>query len=330
MNEDQLIGWLRRRTGSRSLGDDAAIVSGTGTWVVTMDTQISGVHFPPDLDPAQIARRLLAVNLSDLAAMGADPAYAFLALAVPSSFDHRRFFTALLRDCRRYRLELAGGDLARSATATAAMTLLGRPAGDRLLTRSAARPGDRLWLGGSVGEAAAGCRLVSRGARIVGRRVDLPREFAAAKNVERAARRAVRRHLSPKPQLALGRWLSACPRGAAIDVSDGLARDLHRLCAASGVGAELDLDRVPVPAELESLAPAVDCEWRDLAIAGGEDYVLLFTLPLQLEPPLHLQCTAVGSIHHGKQVLVRDQGRKARLGARGWDHLEPASTKKAP
>lgn len=330
MNEDQLIRWLRRRTGSRHIGDDAAVISGAESRVVTMDTQIADVHFPPDLDPAQIARRLLAVNLSDLAAMGADPAYAFVALAAPGGFDHRRFFTALLRDCRRYRLELAGGDLAGSTLTTAVMTLLGQPAGGRLLTRSAARPGDGLWLGGSVGEAAAGCRLISRGARVVGRQARLPRGFTSPGKVARAARRAVRRHLLPTPQLDLGRWLADCPSAAAIDVSDGLARDLHRLCSASGVGAELDMDRLPVSADLGDLATSLDCQWRDLAIAGGEDYVLLFTLPLQVEPPAGLGCTRVGSILRGKDVQVRDGGRRTRLAARGWDHLEPGATKKAP
>jgi thiamine-monophosphate kinase len=332
MNEDRLIGWLRRRAGSRLIGDDAAIISGSGSWVVTMDTQISGVHFPPDLDPARIATRLLAVNLSDLAAMGAEPAYGFLALAAPAGFDHRRFFEALLRGCRRHGLELAGGDLAGSPITTAAMTLLGRPAGGRLLTRGGARPGDVLWLGGPVGEAAAGCRLVGRGARLVGRRVRLPPGFEASGIVERAARRAVRRHLSPTPQLALGRWLSDRPSGAAIDVSDGLARDLHRLCAASDVGAELDLEKVPVPASLGSLAADLHCKWQDLVLAGGEDYVLLFTLPNQLEPPSDLRCTAVGTILRDRQVYVRYGGRRAVLGARGWDHLQtaPQSKKKAP
>lgn len=333
MNEDRLISWLRRRTGSRQIGDDAAMISGNESWVVTMDTQISGVHFPPDLDPAQIARRLLAVNLSDLAAMGAEPAYAFLALAASRGFDHRRFFAALLRDCRRYRLELAGGDLASSTITTAVMTLLGHPAGGRLLTRSAAHPGDTLWLGGSVGEAAAGCRLLSRGARIVGRQARLPHGFVTSRRVARAARRAVRRHLLPTPQLSLGRWLADCPSVAAIDVSDGLARDLHRLCSASGVGAELDLERVPVPADLGELAASLDCQWRDFAIAGGEDYVLLFTLPLQLEPPSRLRCTRVGSILRGQAVHLRDGGRRTTLSARGWDHLErssPRSKKKAP
>src|SRR6185436_12693499 len=125
---------------------------------VTTDSQIEGVHFPPGLDPALVARRLLAVNLSDLAAMGAEPRHAFLALAAPPGFAHRRFFRALLAACRLQGVELAGGDLARDPHHVhAVLTLLGtRPAAGRWLRRDGARPGHRLWHGGTVGESAAG------------------------------------------------------------------------------------------------------------------------------------------------------------------------------
>src|SRR5699024_2590314 len=117
-------------------------------------------------DPALLARRLLAVNLSDLAAMGAHPAYAFLALSAPSGFDHRRFFRALLAGCRRTSLRLAGGDLAASPHVVATLTLLGtKPPRSRWLRRAGALPGHDLWLGGTVGESAAGRLLIERGAR---------------------------------------------------------------------------------------------------------------------------------------------------------------------
>src|SRR5262245_33797647 len=121
-SEDRLLAWLRREIGQRGpalLGDDAALLP-RGAWAVTVDSQIAGVHFDAGLDPALLARRLLAVNLSDLAAMGALPAYAFLALSAVRDFDHRRFFRALLSDCRRHGLALAGGDLATHPSATTA------------------------------------------------------------------------------------------------------------------------------------------------------------------------------------------------------------------
>ncbi len=338
MSEDQLIRWLRRRAAAAAgrsaaegslLGDDAAILPESDHWAITTDTQIAGVHFPADLDPAIIARRALAVNLSDLAAMGASPAYVFLALAVPAGFDHHRFFTALLRSLKRYGLELAGGDLSRAAQITAVLTLLGRrPAGQRWLRRETARPGEHLWLGGTVGEAAAGCRLVERGARLEGRKVRLPTEFETPAALAAAARRAVRHQLLPQPQLALGSWLGALEAGAAIDVSDGVARDLHRLCAASGVGAEIDLRRLPLGRGFKRLARRLGGEkqcWRSLALGGGEDYVLLFTLPAGLEPPVEFGCTRIGDIvrggHRGAPVTLRHDSERKPLPPLGWDHL---------
>src|SRR4051794_10078553 len=138
--EDSLLSWLRGRLASmmtgNGIGDDAAILPPLESSVVTMDSQIAGVHFPPDLAAADLARRLLAVNLSDLAAMGATPAYAFLALSAAPGFDHRRFLAALLAACRRHGLTLAGGDLARHSVLTTSLTLLGTKAETaRWLTR---------------------------------------------------------------------------------------------------------------------------------------------------------------------------------------------------
>ncbi|MGB6993947.1 MAG: AIR synthase related protein, partial [Thermoanaerobaculia bacterium] len=180
-SEDALVEWLRQRSdraGQALLGDDGAVISARGEWAVTVDHQIAGVHYPEGLDPAILARRLLAVNGSDLAAMGAQPRFAFLALAVPPGFDTRRLFASLLRACSRLDVELAGGDLARSPTATASLTLVGskNPKG-RWLRRSHGRAGDVLWVGGTLGESAAGRLLLARGARMSGRRVDLPGTF---------------------------------------------------------------------------------------------------------------------------------------------------------
>ncbi len=141
------------------LGDDAAILPPAGPLAVTVDSQIAGVHFVPDLDPAHVARRLLAVNLSDLAAMGADPAWAFLALSAPPGFNHSRFFRAFTAACRRHGVTLAGGDLARCDRLVTTLTLIGtKPESRRWLHRKGAQPGHDLWLGGTVGSRPwAGC-----------------------------------------------------------------------------------------------------------------------------------------------------------------------------
>lgn len=313
--EDELLRRLRGRLGPSSpIGDDAAVLSPSGPIAVTVDSQISGVHFIPDLDPARVARRLLAVNLSDLAAMGADPAWAFLALSAPPGFDHDRFFRAFTAACGRYGVTLAGGDLARCDQLVATLTLIGtKPEGRRWLRRSGARPGHDLWLGGTVGESAAGRSVIDRGGPST-----LP------PSLQRAARRAVRRHLIPRPQLELGRWLGEqeTPEMGVMDVSDGVARDLHRLCRESGTGAEIRADALPFSDRFFDLAAAIPADPFDLALAGGEDYVLLFTLPPGTQPPESFGCRKIGTITARNTVNLVHEGRRHRLPASGWDHLK--------
>lgn len=320
--EDKLLRWLRARLDSKLIGDDAAVLPEKGPFAVTVDSQIAGVHFEPDLDPAHVARRLLAVNLSDLAATGADPKYAFLALSAPPGFDHRRFFRSLLAACRRYGVKLAGGDLAKSPQVVTTITLLGtRHEGGRWLHRSGAQPGHDLWLGGTVGESAAGRRLIARGARHHGPRIDLPPDFSAPRSILAAARRAVRRHLSPEPQLGLGQWLGRQKEAAAMDVSDGLARDLHRLCRESGAGAEITAESLPFADRFLSLCECLGEDPLSLALTGGEDYVLLFTLPAGTSPPSAFGCRRIGTITRGARIrLIRD-GASRSLDDGGWDHL---------
>lgn len=326
MSEDQLLGWLRTHAGTSLIGDDAAVLPAGGPFAATVDSQIAGVHFTPGLDPALLARRLLAVNLSDLAAMGARPAYAFLALSAPASFDHRRFFRALLAACRRASLQLAGGDLAASPNTVATLTLLGtKPFDGRWLHRSGAAPGHTLWLGGTVGESAAGRLLIARGARLHGARsIDLPPGLPAA--LHASARRAVRHHLLPAAQVDLGLWLGRQREGAALDVSDGVARDLHRLCRESGVGAMIEADELPLADRFHRLCETLGADPLELALGGGEDYVLLLTLPPDVVPPACFGCRKIGQITREKHVLLRQAGTIRPLAALGWDHLAQQKT----
>jgi len=300
VNEDDLIRRLREQLGSSSpIGDDAAVLSLPGEVAVTVDSQISGVHFVPGLDPAHVARRLLAVNLSDLAATGAKPGHAFLALSAPPGFDRDRFFGAFVEACRLWNVTLAGGDLARCDQVVATLTLIGtKPEGGRWLRRSDAKPGHDLWLGGTVGESAAGRMLIARGAS-----EDHP---------------AVRRHLLPEPQLELGRWLGQQREGAAMDVSDGVAIDLHRLCRESGTGALIDADALPFADGFLDLCATLSVDPYELALAGGEDYVLLFTLPPGAQPP---GSRKIGTIQREKKIEWVREGRTRLLPASGWDHL---------
>jgi thiamine-monophosphate kinase len=320
--EDRLLAWLRQRLDSTLIGDDAAILPALGEAAVTVDSQIAGVHFPADLDAADLARRVLAVNLSDLAAMGATPAYGFLALSAAPGFDHKRFFRSFVAACRRHGLTLAGGDLARHPGGTVAtLTLIGtKDEGARWLRRGGAEAGHDLWLGGTVGESAAGRLLIERGARLSGARVELPGIYESfTSRWQNAARRAVRRHLRPTPQLALGRWLGLQPTGAAMDVSDGVARDLHRLCRESGVGAEIAAAMIPLSSRFPELCQTLGADPLALALTGGEDYVLLFTLPPGSAPPAG--CHRIGTITRKRGIGLVTDGARRPLAAAGWDHL---------
>lgn len=329
MSERDLLAWLRRAArglGGEKIGDDAAVLPPGGPWAVTVDSQIEGVHFFAGLDPAVVARRLAAVNLSDLAAMGARPRFALLALAAPPSFDHRRFFRALLSRCKRFGCELVGGDLARSRVLTATLTLIGEPSTktrrrDPFVRRSSARPGDSLWCGGTLGESAAGRLLLARGARVQNGKVELPSAFPNDPAMHSIATRAVRRHLEPRPQLALGAWLATLRRAAAIDVSDGLALDLTRLTEESGVGACLDAAALPRSRGLATLAEWLRTKERELMLGGGEDYVLLFALPPQIGPPASFRCRRIGAVTSGSDLSWIDHGREEALPILGWDHL---------
>lgn len=327
--EDELLRRLRARLGPKALiGDDAAVIStGPGPFAVTVDSQIAGVHFVPDLGLQFVAKRLLAVNLSDLAAMGALPAYAFLSLATPPGFDHDGFFRAFLRACRAYDVTLAGGDLARCDQIVATLTLIGtKPRSGRWLLRGEARPGHGLWLGGTVGESAAGRLLVALGARPeTGSHIRLPPGLAGPSRMLAAARRAVRRHVVPIPQLELGQWLGRQEDGAAIDVSDGVARDLHRLCRESACGAEIDAELLPFSERFVDLCDGISADPLALALGGGEDYVLLFTLPAEVEPPDSLGCRKIGTITRRPAILWKHRGRRRTLPAWGWDHLQTKS-----
>ena len=324
--EDRLTAWLANLAGSGDrIGDDAALLEFGGRQLAfSVDTQRANVHIPIDLDPAAAARRLLAVSLSDLAATGAEPRWALLALGVDDEKTARRFLAALVHRSRRYGIELIGGDTARCSTPghlDAGLTVIGEVlAGSIPLARSAARQGDDLWLGGAVGESALGLDLVRSGARIVGRKPRLPDELPP--DLARAASRVVRRHLEPRPQLELGLILGKRrPPGAAIDISDGLAVDAGRLCRASGAGCVLHEEAIALRPDARRLAGYLGLDPLHLILGGGEDYVLLFTLP----PKAHFNhpgCRRIGRVTSQPGMsLLRSDGILEPLSPEGWDHL---------
>jgi thiamine-monophosphate kinase len=301
-------------------GDDAAVFSPPrgADWVLTCDAFLENIHFLAPVHPPQaVGFKALARATSDLAAMGATPRFFLLTLALPAHRTTRwfdDFLAGMARAARRFGLVLAGGDTAQSATIAISVTVLGEVARGRAVLRSGARPGDALYVSGRLGAAQLGLELVLRGMYR-----------------EQRWQPLLRPHLYPPLRLALGQWLSRWRAASAmIDISDGLSTDLWHLCQASGVGARLWAERIPAV----RVPPALRARGFDpleLALHGGEDYELLFSVPRRLSravPKVYgrVSITPIGEIvRGGAMVLMRSDGRSTPLMPRGWDHFRSSS-----
>ena len=251
------------------IGDDAALLDVPPglQLVAALDSIVEGTHFLPGSDPASIGHRALAVNLSDLAAMGAMPAWALLGLTLPAVDES--FLAAFARGfadlAARFDVALVGGDTTAGPLA-ASVQILGFVPPGLALRRSGGSPGDLVFVSGTPGDAAAGL-LLERGAE---------GGLVAAAGLDAAARQLRQRFLFPTPRVALGLGLRGLA-SACIDVSDGLAGDAGKLAAASACGLRIQADDLPLSPELRALVG--EDRARDLALAGGDDYELCFTLP---------------------------------------------------
>jgi thiamine-monophosphate kinase len=307
MSENEIIARLSRLF--PRIGDDAAVLDDL---VITTDMLVEDVDFTRVVPIEFVARKSLAANLSDLAAMGATPAYAVVALGAPAWLDIEGFMQAMAEAAKRYSIEIVGGDLSRAEKMIVSITAVGRVT--RPLLRSGARPGDRLYVSRPLGASAAGLALLKRGWSL-DPPPDLPygqREFAAA---------IIRRNVDPEPEVALGIVLSSIEEvTACIDISDGLSTDVHHLCEASGVGAEIERERIPVFPDLRSAGPTLGIDVRKAVLDGGEEFALLFTSSLresELSSRAGRPVYAIGRITKEKEVRI--DGEPLRPG--GFDHF---------
>ncbi|MEF3366980.1 thiamine-phosphate kinase [Methylocystis sp. 9N] len=259
--------------GALGLKDDAALLDPVKEpLVLTTDMVVAGVHFFADDPPALIAKKALRVNLSDLAAKGAEPIGFLLSLALPDDWTNswlEAFAAGLAEDARAFRAPLIGGDTtATPGPLTISITALGRAS--RFVPRDGARAGDAIYVTGTIGDAALGLAV--------------RRDQALAQRLSPEARDdLIRRYLLPKPRLDLAPWLRA-NAGAAMDISDGLAGDLAKLARASRTSAIVDLPSVPL-SEAARAAIALDAALFETAITGGDDYEILFTAAPAAVPP---------------------------------------------
>jgi thiamine-monophosphate kinase len=294
------------------IGDDAAVMRLPADFdlVAAADTLVEGRHFPAGSAPASIGHRALAVNLSDIASMGATPAWALLALTLPAADAAwlEGFSSGFMALAGEHGVQLVGGDTT-GGPLTISVTIMGFVARDGVLRRDGARAGDLLVVTGSLGDAGAGLALVT------GRHAAVD---------PGAAEELVRRFEYPEPRVAFG----ARARGiasAAMDLSDGLVGDLPKLCAASGVAAHVGLERLPLSRALSTWARA---EAVELALSAGDDYELLLAVaPSRFEElraaahRLNLTLTAIGDVRPGNGVTWSLDGRPYVPAQRGYDHF---------
>jgi thiamine-monophosphate kinase len=270
------------------------------------------VHFLRKIHPAKaVGYKALARATSDIAAMGARARYFFLTLGIPDSCTGAwldDFLDGMARAARRFGLILAGGDTTKYPAVVASLTVMGEIGRGKAILRSGARPGDLLCVSGRLGEAELGLRLIQR-----------------KLHKQKRWTKLLKKHFYPEPRLALGEWLASHRSATSmIDTSDGLSTDLGHVCEASGVGAIVWAAKIPVvkiPPELQRLG----LDPLELALNGGEDYELLFTVPKKFSHRMPrkvagIPMTVIGEITREKRVILQGpDGHNTPLQPRGWD-----------
>jgi thiamine-monophosphate kinase len=298
-----------------AVGDDCALLEPVPgeQWAVSTDTLVESVHFLPTVDPAALGHKALAVNLSDLAACGAEPRCFFLALALPQVDEAwlAAFSGGMFALADTHRCVLAGGDTTRSPQGVViTVTVMGSVPRGQALLRSGARLGDDVWVSGTLGDAALGLALRQGG-----------------HEVPADARAAIERLERPQPQVGLGLALRGVAT-AAIDVSDGLLGDLGHILERSAVGARVEWNRVP---RSDALRRQAEAGQRRLALAGGDDYELLFTASAGRRREVEraatragVAVTRIGEVTAtGRLELVDADGRPMDTAPRAFDHFRP-------
>lgn len=327
LTEDEIVTRLRelaeQSSGGRVLlgiGDDAAVwqPSRSHRSVITTDALVDGVHFTREtMSLEDVGWRTTTANLSDLAAMGARPVLATIALGIPEAVDFEdllALYRGIIACATTERLVIAGGDLTRAPALTIAMTAVGEVRASSVKRRSSGRPGDAVGVTGRLGASRAGFDI-ARG------RVTLGQEGLREE--------ALRAHRRPRARVREGRWLAASASvHAMMDCSDGLSTDLARLCEASALGARLE--SIPVAPSALAAAEALREDPRAYALAGGEEYELIFTCAARafahlarrfqecFGSPLH----RIGTLRRERGIVIAERGEEKPVSRTGWDHFD--------
>ncbi len=294
---------VRNKNVTVGIGDDAAVLRfGNDNMVVTMDTICEGDHFSRRyFTPRQIGIKAMESNLSDIAAMGGRPLYTLLSFALTPDMDVETMdgiYTGLYERADRYGVEIIGGDMTHSSTMVVSVTLMGRVDGPKITTRGGAKPGDIIRVTGPLGASTAGLKLFLQ-------------NKPGFENVKR-------KHTEPNCRLDISDTIAGTAT-AMEDVSDGLASEVRNICQAGRTAAVIYREKVPVDPETIKAAASVGEDGIDLALFGGEDFELVYTVP----PDLADACpgTTVGEMISGSGVFLEKDGARTRLTRFGWDHF---------
>ncbi len=305
------------------IGDDTAVLrlDRRRALLLTCDIQVEGRHFLFDrTTPYRVGRRAMAVNLSDIASMGGKPTYALVSLGLPADLpvdSFERLYEGMRDEMLDHGAYVIGGNLARTKEELVVdVTMVGETEVSRVLTRGNSRPGDRIFVTGTLGASGAGMEAL----KVFGKRV--PGKYADL----------VRRHVQPVPRVEMGMRISRSGVASGmIDLSDGVAGDLYHICERSKVGAEIHEACLPLPEHIGEIAKRSGRQVLDLALHNGEDYELLFTVPpgvserkiRALPGKTGVPVTEIGRIVGRKAgyCLVDARGRKTALKPAGWDHF---------
>jgi thiamine-monophosphate kinase len=286
------------------IGDDCAVLRlGDRTWVAASDMLVAGHHFKDWAAPEDVGYKAVAVNVSDVAAMGGTPRFVLASGGAPDPGATLRCMQGILEACRDFGVYPLGGDTTRAGALTVDVAILGELDAPPVL-RSGARPGDLLAVTGELGASAAGLLALENGAS--------------------GAERLVDKHLRPAPRVEAGRAAARVGVRAMIDLSDGLASDARHVCERSGVGCRVDLDLLPVADDAREFVESLERDPEILAATGGEDYELLICAPepiLQaLAETVEVPITRVGEVTDGAGVVFLRGGEMVE-GLSGWDHF---------
>ncbi|CAQ85569.1 MULTISPECIES: thiamine-phosphate kinase [Photorhabdus] len=303
-----------RRDVNLGIGDDCALMTlaDKQQLAVSTDTLVSGIHFLPGISPEDLAYKSLAVNLSDLAAVGADPAWLSLALTLPEVDENwlRRFSDSLFEQLHYYGMQLIGGDTTRGPMSLT-LTIHGLVPAGKALRRTGAKNGDWIYVSGSLGDSAAGLALLQNRLQIAD---------------PKSCNWLIQRHLRPQPRILQGQALRGLATSA-IDLSDGLISDLGHILKASRCGARINLDAIPYSDAISQyIAPQQALMW---ALSGGEDYELCFTVPERNRGALEIALSHTGaSFSCIGQIMPESEGiryysnsKEIKLDLKGFDHF---------